>query len=80
MPHTRACLLTMSASVLKSCNWAAGSFCIGSIAMYEYCQRRRMLEKQGMKRAVEVIGRKRAEKKLNAEKDKEARKQADEEK
>ena len=32
--------------------------------MHEYCQRKRMLEMQGMKRAVEVIERKKLEKKL----------------
>lgn len=35
--------------------------------MYEYCQRRRQLEMQGMKRAVEVIDRKQAEKQKKAE-------------
>lgn len=29
--------------------------------MYEFCQRKRLLEMQGMKRAVEVIDRKKAE-------------------
>ena len=38
------------------------SFVFGSFMMYEYCQRRRQLEMQGMKRAVEVIDRKKAEK------------------
>lgn len=36
--------------------------------MHEYCQRKRMLEKQSIKRAVEVIDRKRAEKQLEARK------------
>ena len=35
--------------------------------MYEYCQRRRVLEQQGMKRAVEVIERKKAEKQKKVE-------------
>ena len=35
--------------------------------MYEYCQRRRHLEMQGMKRAVEVIDRKQAENQKKAE-------------
>jgi len=32
--------------------------------MYEYCQRKRQMEKQGMKRAVEIIDRKKSEKRL----------------
>ena len=47
--------------------------------MYEYCQRRRLLEMQGMKRAVEVIDRKQAEKKKKADEAREARKKAKEE-
>ena len=35
--------------------------------MFEICQRRRQTEKQGIKRAVEVLDRKRAEKKKQAE-------------
>ncbi len=37
---------------------------LGSVIMHEYCQRWRKLEKQNMKRIVEVVDRKRAEKKL----------------
>lgn len=47
--------------------------------MYEYCQRKRALELQGMKRVVEVIDRKKAEKGLKAEEAKAARKKAKEE-
>ena len=35
--------------------------------MYEYCQRKRLLELQGMKRAVEVMERKQTEKQIQAE-------------
>ena len=35
--------------------------------MYEYCQRKRLLELHGMKRAVEVMDRKQNEKKAKAE-------------
>lgn len=52
----------LGASVWKICNTAVMSFVFGSFMMYEYCQRRRQLEMQGMKRAVEVIDRKKAEK------------------
>ena len=47
--------------------------------MYEFCQRRRQLEKQGIKRAVEVIDRKKAEKQKMAEDVKAARQKAKEE-
>ena len=47
--------------------------------MYEYCQRRRQLEMQGMKRAVEVIDRKQAEKQKKAEEARAARMKAKEE-
>lgn len=47
--------------------------------MYEYCQRRRLLEMQGMKRAVEVIDRKQAEKRKKAEEARAARRKAKEE-
>ena len=67
------------ASVWRTCNWAVGSFVFGSFLMYEYCQRRRQIEKQGMKRAVEVIDRKQAEKKKKAEEARAARKKAKEE-
>ena len=36
--------------------------------MYEFCQRRRQLEQKGMKRAVEVLERKKAEKQQKVEK------------
>ena len=35
--------------------------------MYEFCQRKRLLERQGMKRAFEVVERKHTEKKAKAE-------------
>lgn len=69
----------LGASVWKTCNWAVGSFAIGSCLMYEYCQRRRLLEMQGMKRAVEVIDRKQAEKRKKAEEARAARRKAKEE-
>ena len=51
----------------------------GSFMMYEFCQRRRTLEKQGMKRAVEVIDRKQADKQRKVEEAKAARRKAKEE-
>lgn len=47
--------------------------------MYEYCQRKRLLEMQGMKRAVEVMGRKQTEKQMKAEAARVARRKAKEE-
>ena len=66
------------ASVWKTCNWAVGSFAFGSLLMFEYCQRRRQIEKQGIKMAMDVIERKRAEKKKKAEEAKTADTKADE--
>lgn len=60
--HNHALNLTNVAPALKACSWAVGTFCFGSFAMYEFCQRKRQLEMQGLKRAVEVIDRKKAEK------------------
>jgi len=49
-------------------SWAMGSFCFASAGMFEFCQRRRTLERQGMVRAAEIIDRKRLEKEKQAEK------------
>ena len=59
--------LTDPATIRSSCNWAVGSFIFGSILMHEYCQRRRSMEKQGMKRAVEVLERHKADKQKRVE-------------
>ena len=64
---SRSTRLISPATVWSSCNWAVGSFVFGSFLMYEFCQRRRVLEQQGMKRAVEVIERKKAEKQKKVE-------------
>ncbi|KAF8250186.1 hypothetical protein K440DRAFT_597656 [Wilcoxina mikolae CBS 423.85] len=45
--------------VPKSCNWAVGGFVLTSIACYERCQYRRRKEKEGMRRAAEIIEAKR---------------------
>lgn len=66
-PMLRLTKLIDPATVWSSCNWAVGSFIFGSFLMYEFCQRRRLLEQQGMKRAVEVIERKKAEKQKKVE-------------
>lgn len=47
--------------------------------MHEYCQRRRALEKQGIKRAVEIIDRKQADKQTKTQEARAARRRAKEE-
>ncbi|KAL9639376.1 MAG: hypothetical protein Q9164_000958 [Protoblastenia rupestris] len=69
----------LGATILSACNWTVGTFCFGSFLMYEYCQRKRYLEMQGMKRAVEVMDRKQTEKQLQVESSKAARRKAKEE-
>ena len=71
--------LTETAPIFRACNWAVGTFCFGSFAMYEFCQRKRQLEMQGLKRAAEVIERKRTEKEIRAEEARTARRKAKEE-
>ncbi|CAL3968977.1 hypothetical protein PZA11_004918 [Diplocarpon coronariae] len=48
--------------VLKASHWAVGTFVFGSLARYEFCLYQRKLEIQQMKRVVEIIDRKKAEK------------------
>jgi cytochrome c oxidase assembly protein subunit 20 len=51
-----------TAPVLKACNWAVGTFCFAGIGAYEFCLQKRRMEKANMKRAVEIIDRKKGEK------------------
>ncbi|KAI0599743.1 hypothetical protein F4775DRAFT_107875 [Biscogniauxia sp. FL1348] len=53
----------LGARIPKAANWAFGSFLLGSIIQWEYCQAQRMKERAAMARVVEVIDRKQAEKK-----------------
>jgi len=46
---------------------AIGTFCLSSTGTYEFCQRRRALERQGMQRAAEIIDRKKIEKEREKE-------------
>ncbi|OHF01233.1 hypothetical protein CORC01_03548 [Colletotrichum orchidophilum] len=41
-------------SPIKAANWAVGSFLVGCIGSYEYCQMKRRQERVKMKRTVEV--------------------------
>lgn len=43
-----------------ACNWASGSFVGISLVAYQLCQRRRAIEKDGIRRAVEVLDKKQA--------------------
>lgn len=59
-------------------NWAAFSFIVGSIGMYQWCGYTRQAEKDGMRRAVEILNRNQLEKKAREarkEKQKEERRQ-----
>ncbi|PGH02906.1 hypothetical protein GX51_04362 [Blastomyces parvus] len=42
-------------AVWPACNWAVGTFAVASIGMYEFCQRRRVQERDGIKEAVELM-------------------------
>jgi cytochrome c oxidase assembly protein subunit 20 len=55
-------LITL-APVQSAANWAVGTFVIGSAGMYQYCQYKRLAEKEGMTRAMEIIDRKQVERK-----------------
>ena len=46
----------------RSMSYAIGTFCLSSAGVYEFCQRRRALERKGMERATEIIERKKIEK------------------
>ena len=50
------------ATIWRSMSYAIGTFCLSSAGMYEFCQRRRALERKGMERATEIIERKKIEK------------------
>ncbi|KAG0123569.1 hypothetical protein HOY82DRAFT_495113 [Tuber indicum] len=53
--------LVLRAPVPNAANWAAGTFAGTSAITYEVCQYRRHKEKAGMRRVVEIIDRKKAE-------------------
>ncbi|POS83853.1 hypothetical protein EPUL_004022, partial [Erysiphe pulchra] len=50
------------ASIPKAANWAVGTFAVAAIASYEVCQAKRSFEKKQMKKIVEVMDQKKAEK------------------
>ncbi|MCJ1246587.1 hypothetical protein MMC30_003796 [Trapelia coarctata] len=59
--------MVFGASAWHSMSLAIGSFCVSSAGTYEFCQRRRALERQGMQRAAEIIDRKKIEKEREKE-------------
>ncbi|KAI9731420.1 MAG: hypothetical protein M1818_007810 [Claussenomyces sp. TS43310] len=69
----------MGTPVMKACNWAVGTFCFLGIGSYEFCLQKRKLEKANMKRAVEIIDRKKAEKEAQAQAKREERRRVKEE-
>ncbi|KAI9707556.1 MAG: hypothetical protein M1836_000517 [Candelina mexicana] len=69
----------LGASLPKASNWAVGGFCISSFVMYEYCHYQRRKEKNGMKRAVEILDRKKIEREEKMQAAREARRKAKEE-
>lgn len=52
-----------TARIWTACNWAVGAWVFGSVGMYQYCQYKRQMEKEGMTRAMEILSRKDMEKK-----------------
>ncbi|KAI1333308.1 hypothetical protein F5Y16DRAFT_9557 [Xylariaceae sp. FL0255] len=50
----------------RAANWAAGSFIIGGIVHWEYCQAQRRRERATMARAVQVMEQKKAEQRAQA--------------
>jgi cytochrome c oxidase assembly protein subunit 20 len=62
-----------TAPIPKAANWAVGTFVLASFANYEFCLYRRRLERTHMKRAVEIIDRKKVEKEAAAQAKREER-------
>lgn len=52
--------------ISQASNWAVFTFCASSFAAYQYCLTNRQLEREGMKRAVEVMERKRGDERRKA--------------
>lgn len=67
------------APIPKAANWAVGTFAFAALANYEFCQYKRMLEKSHMKRAVEIIDQKKAEKEAEAKAKRDERRRLKEE-
>lgn len=68
-----------TAPLFTACSWAVGTFCFVGAASYEYCLLRRNIEKANLKRAVEIIDFKKAEKEAKMKAAAEERRKAQEE-
>ena len=68
-------IIGSKAPMYKASNWAVGTFCISSFIVYEICQYKRKVEKEGMKRAVEIIDRKKVEREERMKEVREKRRQ-----
>ncbi|KAI9840117.1 MAG: hypothetical protein M1838_004212 [Thelocarpon superellum] len=66
----------LGAPIPTASNWAAGTFIGLSFVVYEFCQYRRHRELEGVRRAVEIIDGKNAEKMQKIEQARGARRQA----
>lgn len=75
----RVWLTSIIAPIPKAANWAVGTFIFAGIANYEFCLYKRRMEKAYMKRAVEIIDRKKAEKEAAAKVKRDERRRAKEE-
>ncbi|EAQ83560.1 hypothetical protein CHGG_09964 [Chaetomium globosum CBS 148.51] len=53
----------MGLPIPRAANWAVGAGALGAIAQYEYCQLKRMQEREKVKRVVEVYAAKQAREK-----------------
>jgi cytochrome c oxidase assembly protein subunit 20 len=67
------------APIPKAANWAVGTFVFAAFGNYEFCLYRRRLERAHMKRAVEIIDRKKVEKEEAARLKREERRRLKEE-
>jgi cytochrome c oxidase assembly protein subunit 20 len=72
-------LTTVTARIFTACSWAVAAFCFAGTASYEYCHLKRNIEKANMRRAVEIIDFKKAEKEAKLKAVAEERKKAKEE-
>ena len=61
------CGLIELGPTFQSCSWAVGTFCFSSWAAFEYCNRKKALEMQRVKKAVEVINHKHNERRKRTE-------------
>ncbi|TLS27687.1 hypothetical protein PpBr36_04312 [Pyricularia pennisetigena] len=67
----------IGAPIPKSANWAVGAFVLAATGSYEYCQYNRRLQRENMKRTVEVYTQRAAEAKAKQEAKKKAEEEAE---